>query len=44
MVRKGTGKPLENDTQAMKATDVKPVIDGWANDMHQMYLKLKASK
>ena len=43
VVRKGTGKPLENDTQAMKATDVKPVIDGWANDMHQMYLKLKAS-
>jgi hypothetical protein len=39
VVRKGTGKPLENDTQAMKATDVKPVIDGWANDMHQMYLK-----
>jgi hypothetical protein len=43
VVRKGTGKPLENETQAMKASDVKPVIDGWANDMHQMYLKLKAS-
>ncbi|HEX4550182.1 DUF3313 domain-containing protein [Pseudomonas sp.] len=44
VVRKGTGKPLENDTQAMTANDVKPVIDGWANDMHQMYVKLKASK
>jgi hypothetical protein len=44
VVRKGTGKPLENETQAMKASDVKPVIDGWANDMHQMYLKLKSSK
>ncbi|RBL68089.1 DUF3313 domain-containing protein [Pseudomonas sp. MWU13-2625] len=42
VVRKGTGKPLENDTQAMTASDVKPVIDGWANDMHQMYLKLKS--
>ncbi|UQS16555.1 DUF3313 domain-containing protein [Pseudomonas sp. HS6] len=42
VVRKGTGKPLENDTQVMKATDVKAVIDGWASDMHQSYLKLKS--
>ena len=39
---KGTGKPLQNDKQAMTANDVKPVIDGWASDLHQSYLKLKA--
>ncbi|MGU3345850.1 MULTISPECIES: DUF3313 domain-containing protein [Pseudomonas] len=44
VVRKGTGKPLENDTQAMTANDVKPVIDGWASDMRQSYLKLKSAK
>ncbi|MBV4476067.1 DUF3313 domain-containing protein [Pseudomonas sp. B2M1-30] len=42
VVRKGTGKPLENDSQVMKPSDVKGVIDGWAADMHQSYLKLKA--
>lgn len=42
VVRQGTGKPLENDTQVMTATDVKNVIDGWASDLHQSYLKLKA--
>ncbi len=42
VVRKGTGKPLENDTQVMKTDDVKGVIDGWASDLHQSYLKLKA--
>ncbi|AKK00026.1 MULTISPECIES: DUF3313 domain-containing protein [Pseudomonas] len=42
VVRKGTGKPLANDAQVMKVDDVKPVIDGWANDMHQSFLKLKA--
>lgn len=41
VVRKGTGKPLENDTQVMQASDVKNVIDGWACDMHQSYLQLK---
>lgn len=41
VVRKGTGKPLENDSQVMAANDVKNVIDGWASDMHQSYLKLK---
>ncbi|MCL9800053.1 DUF3313 domain-containing protein [Pseudomonas sp. rhizo66] len=44
VVRKGTGKPLENDSQAMTANDVKPVIDGWASDLRQSYLKLKAAK
>jgi hypothetical protein len=42
VVRKGTGKPLENDKQAMTANDVKPVIDGWASDLRQSYLKLKS--
>lgn len=41
VVRKGTGKPLENDAQVMKADDVKGVIDGWASDLHQSYLKFK---
>ncbi|MCB1656010.1 MAG: DUF3313 domain-containing protein [Pseudomonadales bacterium] len=42
VVRKGTGKPLENSSQQMKADDVKKVIDGWASDLHQSYLKLKS--
>ncbi|MHC8306002.1 DUF3313 domain-containing protein [Pseudomonas sp. PB3P13] len=42
VVRKGIGKPLENEAQVMKADDVKGVIDGWASDMHQSYLKLKS--
>ena len=42
VVRKGTGKPLENDSQVMKADDVKSVIDGWAADLHQSYLKIKS--
>ncbi|MEX3776968.1 DUF3313 domain-containing protein [Pseudomonas sp. MYb118] len=42
VVRKGTGKPLENDEQVLKASDVKGVIDGWAADLHQSYLKLKS--
>ncbi|PWB33928.1 DUF3313 domain-containing protein [Pseudomonas sp. SDI] len=41
VVRKGNGKPLENDSQVMKAEDVKAVLDGWAADLHQSYLKLK---
>ena len=41
-VRKGTGKPLENTSQVLKPDDVKGVIDGWASDLHQSYLKLKA--
>jgi len=42
VVRKGTGKPLENSSQQMKADDVKKVIDGWASDLHQSYLKLQS--
>lgn len=42
VVRKGTGKPLENSDQVMKPNDVKNVIDGWASDLHQAYLKLKS--
>ncbi|KAF2407302.1 Protein of unknown function [Pseudomonas antarctica] len=41
VVRKGTGKPLSNDSQVMKADDVKGVIDGWASDLHQSSMKLK---
>ncbi len=42
MVRKGTGRPLENDSQVMIANDVKNVVDGWAHDLGQSYIKLKA--
>ncbi|MFJ2466965.1 DUF3313 domain-containing protein [Pseudomonas sp. NPDC087615] len=42
VVRKGTGKPLANESQVMKADDVKSVIDGWASDLNQSYLKLKS--
>ena len=42
VVRKGTGKPLSNESQVMKPDDVKGVIDGWAADLHQSYLQLKA--
>ncbi|MFB3301804.1 DUF3313 domain-containing protein [Pseudomonas sp. AMR01] len=41
VVRKGTGKPLSNESQVMKADDVKGVMDGWASDLHQSYIKLK---
>ncbi|MGY2397986.1 DUF3313 domain-containing protein [Pseudomonas sp. SDO5271_S396] len=41
VVRKGTGKPLSNEAQVMKAEDVKGVIDGWASDLHQSYVKLE---
>ncbi|NVZ69182.1 DUF3313 domain-containing protein [Pseudomonas costantinii] len=41
VVRKGTGKPLSNDSQVMRADDVKAVIDGWASDLHESYVKLK---
>jgi hypothetical protein len=42
VVRKGTGKPLSNDSQVMEPDDFKSVIDGWASDLHQSYLRLKA--
>jgi hypothetical protein len=42
VVRKGTGRPLSNESQVMKPDDVKGVIDGWAADLHQSFLQLKA--
>ena len=42
VVRKGTGKPLENSSTTMRPEDVRQVIDGWAQDLHQSYLNLKA--
>ena len=41
VVRKGTGKTLDNGTQAMTPNDVKGVIDGWALDLHQSFLKFR---
>jgi len=41
VVRKGSGSPLESSAQVMKPDDVKAVLDGWASDLHQSYLKLK---
>ncbi|OLF54065.1 DUF3313 domain-containing protein [Pseudomonas chlororaphis] len=41
VVRKGSGKELENDSQVMQAADVKNVIDGWASDLHQSFQRLK---
>lgn len=42
VVRKGTGKPLANESQVMKPDDVKNVIDGWASDLNQSFVKLKS--
>lgn len=42
VVRKGTGKPLENSDTVLRPEDVRQVIDGWATDLHQSYLKLNA--
>lgn len=42
VVRKGAGKPLDNSSQVLVPDDVKAVLDGWAADLHQSYLKLKA--
>ncbi|VVO34059.1 DUF3313 domain-containing protein [Pseudomonas fluorescens] len=38
IVRKETGLTLENDKQVMTLDDFKPVLDGWAFDMRQVYL------
>lgn len=43
LVRKGAGAPLENDAQVMTAADAKNVLDGWANDINQSFVKLRAS-
>ncbi|SEM45871.1 Protein of unknown function [Pseudomonas sp. ok272] len=42
VVRKGTGKALENDAPVMTANDVKGVMDGWAQDLGKSYLQLKS--
>ncbi|MDF2489254.1 MAG: hypothetical protein K0S77_1876, partial [Pseudomonas sp.] len=41
VVRKGSGKELENDTQQLTLEDVKPVLDGWASDMRKSFVALK---
>lgn len=42
VVRKGSGKPLENDKTQLGLEDVKPVLDGWAADMRASFEKIKA--
>lgn len=41
VVRKGSGKALENDTQQLTLDDVKPVLDGWASDMRRSFVALQ---
>lgn len=42
VVRKGSGKALENDTQKLTLNDVKPVLDGWARDMRNSFVALRS--
>jgi hypothetical protein len=44
VVRKGSGKSLENDKAQLTLDDVKPVLDGWARDMRLAYEKLKSKQ
>lgn len=44
VVRKGSGKSLENDKTQLTLEDVKPVLDGWAADMRLSYEKLRRVK
>lgn len=44
VVRKGSGKPLENNQTQLTLEDVKPVIDGWASDMRMAYEKHEAGR
>ncbi len=44
VVRKGGGRPLENEKTQLTLEDVKPVIDGWASDMRWAYERFKANK
>ncbi|WP_166363149.1 DUF3313 domain-containing protein [Pseudomonas akapageensis] len=41
VVRKGTGVPLENDTEVMTAANVKAVLDGWATDLRNSYVAIR---
>lgn len=42
VVRKGSGKPLENEKQVLVPEDVKVVLDTWASDMNLSFQKLKS--
>lgn len=44
VVRKGSGKPLENEKTQLTLDDVKPVLDGWAKDLRLSFEKLKTSQ
>lgn len=44
VVRKGSGTALENDATQLTLESVKPVLDGWANDIRLSYGKLRAQK
>lgn len=41
VVRKGSGTALENEKTQLTLDDVKPVLDGWANDLRLSYETLK---
>lgn len=43
VVRKGAGQALENDKTQLTLEAVKPVLDGWANDLRLSFEKLKAA-
>ncbi|EIK94263.1 hypothetical protein PMM47T1_22782 [Pseudomonas sp. M47T1] len=42
VVRKGTGENLENSKTVMTAADAKAVLDGWADDIHKSFDKVKS--
>lgn len=44
VVRKGAGKSLENDKTQLTLDDVKPVLDGWANDLRLSFERLKSKR
>jgi hypothetical protein len=44
VVRKGSGKPLENDHTQLALEDVKPVLDGWASDMRLTFERLRSGQ
>ncbi|WP_085585656.1 MULTISPECIES: DUF3313 domain-containing protein [unclassified Pseudomonas] len=39
VMRKGTGIPLDDDKQVMTAANVKSVLDGWASDLRESYVR-----
>lgn len=44
LVRKGNGRPLENDKAQLTLDAVKPMLDGWASDIRLNYQKFKAAR